>query len=311
MTIIHIQKKDVLILSLTDREDYALQEWKKNGVDTDITLKEQPKLIRALRRVWIRWGLPFESIWYGSWKKEFLSYSCVIVHGTWLAEKIPHWMRKKARKAGKNVKIIWWYWNTVDALSNPQRVSTEDCEKWSFDIRDCEKYNMTFNTQYYFKSFCLPQSPLESDVYFLGSDGGRKEMLLATEKELSGLGIKTDFNILVAQNKEAHASCITRKLSYTENLEHIAKSKAILEILREGQSGQTLRPLEALFFQRKLITNDSLIKEKEYYHPDNIFVLGEQDIEELPSFLERAYQPMPQELMDKYDCEQWLERMLK
>ena len=38
-----IEQKKVLILSLTEKEDYALAEWRKNGVDTDITLKDCPK----------------------------------------------------------------------------------------------------------------------------------------------------------------------------------------------------------------------------------------------------------------------------
>ena len=61
-----------LILSQTNREDYALLEWEKNGVDVDITLKEQPKILRAIRRVWIKLHLPFQSMWYGNWKKTFL-----------------------------------------------------------------------------------------------------------------------------------------------------------------------------------------------------------------------------------------------
>ena len=49
-----IEQKKVLILSLTEKDDYALAEWRKKGVDTDITLKDFPKLLRLFRRIWIK-----------------------------------------------------------------------------------------------------------------------------------------------------------------------------------------------------------------------------------------------------------------
>lgn len=307
-----MDKKKILILSQTDREDYALQEWKKNGVSVGITLKEQPKLLRGLRRIWIKFHLPFQSIWYGTWKREFLNYDCILLHGTWLAEDIPHWMQKQAKKQQKQLKIIWWYWNKVVSLDHPDAVSEKDCEKWSFDKADCQRYHMKYNTQYYFKSFELPKVPIKHDVYYLGSDGGRLKQIIEIEKLLKQQGITTDFHILVSQiPKEMEAyqdSFLTKKVAYQENLKHIAESKGILEILREGQSGQTLRPLEALFFQKKLITNDTQIKNYAYYHPHNIFILGEDRLEELSEFLDKPFVPIASEIVEKYDCQKWMER---
>ena len=148
----------LLILSQTVEDDYSLMEWKKNGYEVGITLKNVPKIIRGFRRIWIKLGQPFQHIWYGTWKKEFLDYDVIILHGTWLAEGIPHWMREQAKKAGKDLRIIWWYWNRVVDLDHPERVSEQDCEKWSFDQMDCKKYGMNYNTQYYFKSFALPEN---------------------------------------------------------------------------------------------------------------------------------------------------------
>lgn len=70
--------KKVLILSQTTKDDYALMEWKKNGADVDITLKEHNVLLRAIRRYWIKFHLPFEQIWYGDWKKCFMDYDMVL-----------------------------------------------------------------------------------------------------------------------------------------------------------------------------------------------------------------------------------------
>jgi hypothetical protein len=146
----------VLILSLTEKEDYALAEWRKNGVDTDITLKDCPKLLRLFRRIWIKLHLPLEHIWYGDWKRVFKKYDCILVHGTWMAERVPRWIRKKA---GRDIKIIWWYWNKVTKADHPERVLEQDCEKWSFDQEDCKKYGM-----HYSSNLCDDDRPYQKDL---------------------------------------------------------------------------------------------------------------------------------------------------
>lgn len=303
--------KKTLILSQTTRDDYALLEWKKNGVNTDITLKERSKILRALRRVWIKFQLPFQSIWYGDWKKDFLNYDCILLHGTWLAEDIPHWMRLQAKKAGKDIKIIWWYWNTVVEADHPDRVSEQDCEKWSFDKEDCKKYGMHYNTQYYFKTFQLPIEKEKYDIYFLGTEGGRKKIIGELNTKFQNMGLKTDIHIVtdsIEENDPYRELLQVNKLSYQENLQHIAQSKAVLEILRDGQSGQSLRALECLFYHKKLITNDIRIMEYDYYHKDNIFIIGRDSLDELPNFLEKPCALISEKLIEKYDCRQWLER---
>lgn len=304
------RNKKVLILSLTEKDDYALAEWRKNGVDTDITLKDCSKIFRAIRRIWIRLHLPFEHIWYGDWKKIICQYDCVLVHGTWMAERVPHWIRKKL---GKEKKIIWWYWNKITEADHPERVLDEDCEKWSFDREDCEKYGMRYNTQYYFKSYQITENIEQNvDVYFLGSDGGRLSFVINLKKKMESMGIICDFNILISdrhQIAEEKEDCfILEKMNYQENLNHIGASKAVLEILREGQTGQTLRALECLFHKKKLITNDLSLEKAPYYHSNNIFLLGKDEFELLPEFLERPYVEMEDAIVQQYESKMWLER---
>ena len=67
-----MQQHRILMLSQTNKDDYALMEWKKNGIDVGITLREYPLVLRVIRRYWLKYHLPFESIWYGAWKKKLL-----------------------------------------------------------------------------------------------------------------------------------------------------------------------------------------------------------------------------------------------
>lgn len=305
-------KNGLLILDI-DKVDYSLQEWEKNGVNVDLSLKKCNIFLRAIRRFWVKFHLPFQSIWYGEWKKHLSEYHTILLHGSWLVEGIPHWIRKKAKKSNSELRIIWWYWNRVVNIDHPDKISDDDCEKWSFDQMNCKKYNMNFNTQYYFRSLKIPEhSSIKSDIYYLGSDGGRLPMLMGIYQQLEQMNLKADYNILTTKHTMYHdkyPNCfIENKIEYKENLRHIGECKAILEIIREDQSGQTLRPLEALFHQKKLITNDGNIDSMVYYHPDNIFILGKNDIDQLPEFLEKPYHPIPQHIIDIYESKAWLER---
>lgn len=305
-------RNGLLILDV-DIVDYSLGEWKKNGVSVGLTLKKQNILLRAIRRCWVKFHLPFQSIWYGDWKKHLSEYNTILIHSSWLAEGIPHWIRKKAGKSKDELRIIWWYWNRVMPKDHPDRIAEEDCEKWSFDQADCKKYHMNFNTQYYFRSHKIPADlPVSSDIYYLGSDGGRLPMLMGLYRQFENMGFSMDFNIFTTgetmYHKQYPQCFIKDKMSYQDNLKHIGSCKAVLDIMREGQSGQTLRPLECLFHQRKLITNNRNIDSMVYYHPDNIFILEKNEIEDLPAFLEKPFHPISEEIMEIYESKAWLER---
>jgi hypothetical protein len=98
------------------------------------------------------------------------------------------------------------------------------------------------------------------------------------------------------------------RISYDEILTYISKSKTILDYVSEKQTGMTIRPLEALFFRKKLLTNDRSIVNRDFYKKENIFVIGIDDLKNLPYFLSYPYIELEKETRDYYDFNQWLER---
>lgn len=298
-------KSNTLILCQTIKTDYMYLEWKNNNMNTEIIMKEFPKLIRAFRRLWINYNLPFQSFWYGSWKKELKNYKTVIIHASSITTGVLRWIKSK----NKNIRIILWYWNPVTDDSNPNLVDDIYCEKWSFDIEDCKKYNMNFNAQYYFKTRILPDNEIIYDIFFIGIDKGRAEKISRIYEFCIENGISTDFNIVTKKSKNLkYKELISVFFTYEEILKHISKSKVILEVLQSGQSSQTLRALEALFFSKKLITDNITIKNCDFYNKDNIFILGEDSMDDLKHFIESPYRVAEQCIIEKYDFNQWLVR---
>ena len=66
--------------------------------------------------------------------------------------------------------------------------------------------------------------------------------------------------------------------------------------------------MEALFLERKLITNKTDIKNYDFYNHDNIFILGEDNINEIKEFINKPYKKIDQDIIDYYDFDQWLNR---
>lgn len=64
--------------------------------------------------------------------------------------------------------------------------------------------------------------------------------------------------------------------------------------------------MEALFYNKKLITNNPEIRNFDFFHPNNIFILEQENLEEIPAFMEKPMYMQPDSLKAKYDVGSWL-----
>ena len=242
------------------------------------------------------------NLWLGDWKKNLSSYSIIIVCATKNKDVIKYLCKNK--QPGQ--RIILWYWNPAFCCIDPELVKNWGCELWSFDANDCDKYNMFYNTTYYFKDLQLPKSKKEKvDVFFCGLSKGRNSFLFTIQNRVEKMQLVPYFHIVDEQLPIEEQK---PRLSYQENLEYISSCKAVLDILQEGQDGMTLRVMEALFFQKKLITNQLSLVKADFYHPNNIFIIGKDDWNNLKSFMSTPIVPISEEIKYKYDFFSWVER---
>ncbi|MGX8940169.1 hypothetical protein ACWWJF_05820 [Symbiopectobacterium sp. Eva_TO] len=84
-----------------------------------------------------------------------------------------------------------------------------------------------------------------------------------------------------------------QSLDYKENIQKVIESDVVIEINHPGQDGLTLRTIEALAFNKKIITNNIKIMQYDFYTDDRFFILGYNDIDSLQSFLERPLGCVP------------------
>ena len=58
---------------------------------------------------------------------------------------------------------------------------------------------------------------------------------------------------------------------------------------------------------RKLLTNNPAVRNYSFFRPQNIFILGEDDISRLPEFLHSPFEPLPSDVVDSYDVNSWVD----
>lgn len=294
--------KKYLILTNATKNDPFLNEWSKNGLQAAIIFRDCSKPLRFVRRIWIKYGLPFHQIWYGKIKDKVRDADTIIVHMSYLTLRLCEYINK----CNPNAKVIAWWWNRIIDSEKPS-LQKGKYEAWSFDIHDCERYNLKFNHQYYFKSFIIPNQKKEWDIYFCGSDSGRGDEIVRLYNAFKEMGLNAKIQVVFPKSSAVPPEIVSEYVDYKEIRQNISKSDAVLEIVREGQSGPTLRMMEAMYFQKKLITNNAAVKDEDFYNEDRIFLYTERPLSELKGFLSSNFVPYEDELLDKYDVKQWIQ----
>lgn len=215
----------------------------------------------------------------------------------WIIEKNP------------NKRYIFYYWNPVNTGIHPQFIPKE-YEKWSYSQYDCKKYGMQYNSTFYFDSLLdINQNTksIHQDVFSICKNKGRKKTLIDLKNELDIMGITSKF-IITATHPRIQRIGYQKALPYDEVLNQVCSSKALIDYYSDSYAGLSLRVMESIFFEKKLITNNETIYDYNFYEPENIFVLENDNINDLKEFINSPYKKIDKQIVDYYLFENWMKR---
>jgi UDP-N-acetylglucosamine 2-epimerase len=155
--------------------------------------------------------------------------------------------------------------------------------------------------------YCNSQN---NGVFFIGLSKDREERILLLKNKFDELGIKNKI-IIIDQNKPDY-----RKLymPYNQVLMEAQNSEVLLDIVAGEQSGATQRELEALYFRKKLITDNQNIKSRNYFNQNNIFLIDyskDNILEGIETFLEKPFEDASSEVKEYYTIENWINRFIE
>ena len=196
-----------------------------------------------------------------------------------------------------------WLWNSI--LNNKPYISRlkESIEALGFKIHTFDKKDAETFEFYYHKQFFpikvyqdFPTSNnYWSDFYFLGAEKGRTHILHEISSILSGY----DLDFKIAKN-------LSEYITYDENINNVMHTRCIVDIVQANQSDLTLRPLEAMAFKKKLLTNNHNVLNADFYNQNNIFVIGNDDWADIGDFLKRPYVAIEDKILRSYDVLTWI-----
>lgn len=190
---------------------------------------------------------------------------------------------------------------------------------YSYDPVQCERLGMEHLEQFFpFDIEDARQVPTQRAggqqkplCFFLGRDKGRAQRLESLAGELSAQGCDLDF--LIVRDDTSRTPCryhVGALLSYEDNLARAKACDVLVEINQPGQTGLTLRPLEAAFFDKKLITDNKRVKETSFYHPDRFYVLGDEE-RDLQGFLASKAPIVAPDALRKHSPTGLMDRLLE
>ena len=221
----------------------------------------------------------------------------------------PETIKAINKKSEKSVLIIS---DSINRYPKTKNILTLFDKVFSFEKKDCEKYNLTFKTNFIYNYTETIPDFFKYKVFNISSLDNRFPVFQKIAKYLHQL--KINYKIIIFTSKKENDPYLEfskTTLSISENNALLAESEIMLDVHRSQQQGLSFRVFESLGLQKKLITTNSDISNYDFYNPKNIHIIEDVDNINIPSlFFEKPYTKVPKELLDKYLIENWVEELI-
>ena len=296
--------------------------------DPDIVVHFHPKkqrgAHRSLLKLWEAYVFSsrdrsmFFPLDYVSELRQIGSHDSVLIFGV---ENIKELRIVKKLISSKNISIFTWNpvvdhnqnrWLRSLHIKSLKKIGTV----FTFDPLNARDHHLTLVDQVYRDvSAFLPADDSKNvvqDIYFVGQDKGRLDQLGRWKKYFQSMGLRTLF-LIVGDRKKHYSSAEKELLSaqgigYQDNIKNIINSNCLFEIVQPNQSGLTVRSMEAFFFGKKLITNNQWICQTALYSSDSVFILGKDNLDDLPHFIAKPMSRLSPAELSKYEFKNWCQQ---
>lgn len=295
-----MNKSDICFIRAKLKDDYVYDGIRKAGFDIHIPYTDFNLSLRIMREIWFRLHLPRPDLWYNKELKS-VNAEVFIIKDPLMTTGLIDWVHKNH----PNKRIILMYENRAYNTINPDTIP-EYVEKWHYDEDDCKQYSMKMEHANYFDIYRFEPNnqDTEYDVLYLGRDKGRLQQILQYRELFENKGLSTYFHICADRSFLTFKNSEYKPLiSYNKYLELLKKSKAILNIVPQGQKSVTQREMEAVFDQKKCITNNLGILDFELYDPSRYFLIGKDDMNNLHDFIYSDFKSVEEKKLEEYRFE--------
>lgn len=180
---------------------------------------------------------------------------------------------------------------------------------YSFDLDDVEQYHFKHLSNYIYQEKQDLKKSFKQDVFIVMTADDRSPVLNTIASKLEALNIWFNF-ILVGKHepKNLHSGITYQREEIRPDTlkTYLDDSRIFLDLIRPGHNGLSFRVFESLAYQRKLITTNKTVVQYDFYNPNNILVIDENNINLDSEFFNTPYAPLPENIYYKYTIDNWV-----
>jgi len=243
-------------------------------------------------------------------------------------EAIPKEVIQELKVLNPDAKVIIEIWDSIaNNKEAEEKIKLVD-KAFSFDPRDCEKYKMNLRPLFYIEKYNdIAKKPIKSeyDLLFVGTvHSDRYKVLKNMEVQLKEKGLKPYYYMYLPSRLlyffrkfflgEFHGSKISefkfKSMNQEKVINLVKKSKVILDIQHPKQVGLTMRTIEMLGANKKIITTNENVKKYDFYNEKNIYVIDRAMVSIDMKIFQGEYQAVPEDIKRRYSLEEWLMELL-
>lgn len=235
----------------------------------------------------------------------------------------------KLKEEHSEAKFVYYLWDSSANFKCIAENYKYFDEVFSFDKKDCEKYNFKFHPLFYINQFEISEQNLNYhyDYSYIGTvKPGRYSEIKQIINQLDNYGMKGfSFFYLHSKNvlryyKFKHKNEFRKVKSNELNFNLLSKedcfakeydSRIIVDVPQPGQFGLTIRVFEAMGMNKKIITTNPDIINYDFYLPQNIYVIKNKSIDFNDVFFKEDYIMLDDNIKRKYSITEWLKRILE
>lgn len=234
------------------------------------------------------------------------------------AEATPISFLKNVKEMNPKAKMVLMLW---DSVANKEKILEKldyFDEVFSFDKKDCDTFGLTFRPLFFdeeYEKIAKEDAAMVYDLFFVGTVHSDRYQILKNVKEQFEKHRQKVFYFLYIPSKLMYYQ---RKLLSNElqgsNIDEFSfvgmpseqltaklkQSKTVVDIQHPKQTGLTMRTIEMLGANKKMITTNADIKNYDFYHPNNICVVDRKNVVVPPEFIKEHYEPVDEKVKERY-----------
>lgn len=228
-----------------------------------------------------------------------------------------------------NSVFIRYFWDSVENYKDVDKGAVYFDKIFTFDSNDSIKYGYTFLPLFYTRLYediakadvsqiydLMFAGTIHSDRYtFISSIASQVKQMGGTCYSWFFLPSKILYYKMKAQDKKMRKAKMSEfsfvPMSRSKLMDCYSRSRIQLDIQHPKQTGLTMRTIEALGAKKKLVTTNHLVKNYDFYRPENILVVDRENPVIDAEFLKSQWKEIPDDVYEKYSLRSWLNTIFK